>query len=253
MTDTCQKDYADLLQKYNTQTQSATSLTTLTTNFLPTLTEMLCGPECQKQKELADLKQKYIDAQNTKATAPPNLHVARKNYVIADIGEPAYNDEIEKELTAKANIIAKTYNDQFDSNINQLELLSTTYDKLITGLATMDKYNTNLVDSTQYSNDEIALNTDTIIMNNRKTYYETQNYDIIKDWYKLFSWIYWLLFIIFALSLFLVKNELSTKTKGAFIIGFIIYYFAMKYIIIYFFKFLVYLYNLLPKTVYTSI
>ena len=257
---TCSADYAKLQQKYNelnssynTQINAANEMTKLSKSFMPSLQAMLCNPECQRQKQIAIYKQQFIDAQNIKATAPSNLHVARKNYVVADLGEPEYNNEIELELTAQANIIAKTYNDQFDFNINQLELLLTTFNRLNTSYNSMKHYNTNLLDSTQYGSDELALNKDTVIMNDRKTYYETQNYDLLKDWYKLFSWIFWLLFIIFALSLLLVKNELSIKIKGVFIVGIILYYFVAKYILIYFFKFLHYLYQLFPKTVYNTL
>lgn len=41
--------------------------------------------------------------------------------------------------------------------------------------------------------------------------------------------------------------------KGIIIACIFIYYFAMKYIIVYLFQLLFYLYNLLPKNVYTSL
>jgi hypothetical protein len=109
-----------------------------------------------------------------------------------------------------------------------------------------------LQNSTAYGNDEIELTTDDILMNDRKTYYENQNYDVLIDWYMFFSWIYWLLGIIFIISIFIVKNDLTIKTKIIYIVNIVLYFLLMKYVIIYTLKLLVYLYNLLPKNVYNS-
>ena len=260
MADTCKTDYSelqgkynDLQGKYNSQIQSANDIVNMTKGFTPIMNKLLCGPECIRQKKLAELSQIYNDAKTTVVTAPSKLKIARQNYVSYDKGDPAYDDLINSELNAKADIIAKTYNDQFISNLKEIELLVKMQNSLTKNLTIMQQHNTNLTNSTAYGEDMIEENEDDIIMNDRKTYYENQNYDTLLDWYSFFSWIYWFIAIIFVLSLLLSKNEMTLQIKAIYIIGVILYFFTMKYILIYLFKLLFYLYNLLPKNVYTSL
>ena len=142
--------------------------------------------------------------------------------------------------------------DQYEENMKQIGLLVITQESLSKSLGVMDMHNTNLTNSTAYGDDEIELTEDDIIMNDRKTYYENQNYNTLTDWYMFFSWIYWLLGIIFIISIFIVKNDLTIKTKILYTVNIVLYFLLMKYIIIYLLKLLVYLYNLLPKNVYNS-
>ena len=142
--------------------------------------------------------------------------------------------------------------DQYEENMKQIGLLVITQESLSKSLGVMDMHNTNLTNSTGYGDDEIELTEDDIIMNDRKTYYENQNYNTLTDWYMFFSWIYWLLGIIFIISIFIVKNDLTIKTKIIYTVNIVLYFLLMKYIIIYILKLLFYLYNLLPKNVYNS-
>ena len=258
-TNTCPKDYAELQKKYNniehkyyTQIDAANQVTKITNSYIPTLNKMLCNPECQRQKKLTELKQKYDEQLSNIATAPSKLKGARKDYVTFDKGDEAYNDMIKQELRAKAEIISSTYNDQYENNMKQMGVLLNTQDGLTKSLGVMNMHNTNVVNSTNYGDTEIELTQDDIIMNDRKTYYENQNYNTLLDWYMFFSWIYWLLGITFIISIFIVKNDLTIKTKILYTVNIVLYFLLMKYIIIYLLKLLVYLYNLLPKNVYNS-
>ena len=159
---------------------------------------------------------------------------------------------IEAELKTKAETIAKSYNEQFQDNMKQMVQSLIIQDSLTKSLGVMDMHNDNLQSSTTYVGDEVELTQDDILMNDRKTYYENQNYNILLDWYMFFSWIYWLLGIIFIISIFIVKNDLTVKTKIIYTVNIVLYFLLMKYIIIYILKLLVYLYNLLPKNVYNS-
>jgi len=259
MTNKCSQDYAALQKKYNSiqhkytiQTDAVNSMTKINNSFIPTLQKMKCDPECERQKQLVKLKHVYDDQLNNVAVAPSKLKTARKDYVTLDKGEPAYNDMIETELKAQAETIAKSYNDQYQDNMKQMSQSLIIQDSLTKSLGVMDMHNDNLQSSTTYGGAEIELTQDDIIMNDRKTYYETQNYNILTDWYMFFSWIYWLLGVIFIISIFIVKNDLTIKTKIFYTVNILLYFFLMKYIIIYLLKLLVYLYNLLPKNVYNS-
>ena len=252
MTSQCQTDLTNMTNQYTASVQTMTQLAQAQAQ-VATVASSTCDAACQNQAQLAELQQLYIDAQNTIAIAPSNLQVARKNYVVAAQGESEYDDTITAELTAKATTIANAYNDQFNDNIEQMNNLINIQNTLNDSLYSIDQYNTNLQNSTTYGDDEIADTKSDIIINDRKSFYENQNYDILKDWHMFIIWIYWLLAIVFILCLLLSNKTLPIMIKGIIIACIFIYYFAMKYIIVYLFQLLFYLYNLLPKNVYTSL
>jgi len=53
---------------------------------------LLCGPDCQKNKTTTELKQKYLDAQTNLQIAPINLENTKKNYYVYSEGLPFYNN-----------------------------------------------------------------------------------------------------------------------------------------------------------------
>ena len=209
--------------------------------------------KANKEKEIERLKKLLEEAINNEKVAPSQVYPAWKKWCDVKFNTSTCDELRTKYLNEKANKIIDEYNEKFELDIKKLELLLETYNNLTNSLSNIEKYNTTLIDGTKYGKEESLETKQKIFINDRKTYYENQNYNLVNNWNNLFGWIYWLLVIIFALSLFLVKNSLTTKMKGIIILGVILYYFLAKNILFYFLKLLFYLYNLLPKNVYTSL
>ena len=252
-TSTCPTDLTNMTKQYNDVKGTLTQVTTAQASAVAAIAATPISADMQRQLELAALLQSYNNAKETVAIAPSNLKIARKNYVVFDKGQPEYDGEIKAELTAKATTIANAYTDQFNDNIEQMNSLINIQDTLTDSLNSIDKYNTNLQDSTTYGNAEIADTKTDVNINDRKSFYENQNFDTLKDWHMFIAWVYWLLAIIFILCLLLSNKTLSLMVKGIIIASIFLYYFAMKYILIYLLQLLGYLYTLLPKNVYTSL
>ena len=80
-----------------------------------------------------------------------------------------------------------------------------------------------------------------ITTNDRKSYYQSQEYDYLITWNKRLWFFYYLTAIILIFILFLSKNEIELNYKIAASIGLIIYPFTISYIlipIVYLFKFI---------------
>jgi hypothetical protein len=93
------------------------------------------------------------------------------------------------------------------------------------------------------------------ITNDRKSFYQAQEYDNLISWYSMFWWIYYLLAIIASLIIFLsVSPELLSFTVKCFISIFIfVYPFAISYILMPFIWVYNFIYGFYPKNVYKSL
>ena len=78
---------------------------------------LLCGPDCQKQKNLDELKQKYENAITNVNTAPQQLTDAKKKYFTALEGTAAYNKDVLADVTATAEQICGVLQKNFNSSV----------------------------------------------------------------------------------------------------------------------------------------
>lgn len=93
------------------------------------------------------------------------------------------------------------------------------------------------------------------ITNDRKSFYEAQEYDNLIYWHSMFWWIYYLLAIIASLIIFLsISPDLISFTFKCLISIFIfVYPFAISYILMPFVWIYNFIYGFYPKNVYKSL
>lgn len=174
---------------------------------------IMCGPDCQNNKTSDELKQQYLDAQTNNITAPIKLEESRKKYYVFTQGENYYNNMLEDDLKKKADQLS--------------DLISVSFNEEVSNAKSMNQYyNTSLINSSytnellkEYSekNSELSLklrdNQGDILINDRKTYYESTAIDRLKLWYTFWWYIFYIFVIIFFLALFLSPNNLSIISK----------------------------------------
>jgi len=159
------------------------------------------------------------------------------------------NEKIINNVDNNVNEILKTVNKSINDSItsnNALATLKTNYKNVLELYLTYLKKNEVLEEKIK----KYEINTTT---NDRKTFYEVQNYDILKYWYKIWWWIYFILVITLALGIFLTKSQYSFRYKFISLLLFILYPFVIDYIVLYLLKWLLQLQSFLPKNVYTTI
>jgi hypothetical protein len=216
---------------------------------------LLCGPgtECEKTRNSEDLQQKYLDSQTNLQSSPYQEKQAEKNYYTYTQGEPAYNDMIRERLVKEAE---KKTNDMlvnFNQNVKKATQLNATLSSLTIDYEhILELYKNYLEENEILNNKIISFGTD-LVTNDRKTYYEDQNYDILVGWYSIWRWIYFILLIVFALGIFLSKSSYSIWAKLGLLGVLILYPYFINYLVFYLLKIILNIQSLLPKNVYNSL
>jgi hypothetical protein len=214
---------------------------------------ILCNSECRKQREADKLKQNYLNSKTNLASASNQVQIAQKNYVTFTQGASGYNDLLDNQLQEKAQQIAVQFTENFHTDSQAIKTQIETYQGLLINFKNVAelylKYKKENLKLIKDLKDE----TNDVLTNERKTYYEDQKIDGLKGIYFYFLLTIYIIcligFIIFSL---IYPSQSNWKVKLASIIGFIALPFFSTWIlgkIIY----LIYkAYDMLPKNVYAQ-
>lgn len=212
-----------------------------------------CGPDCQKQKNIDDLQKKYLDAQSNLATAPQQLSLAEKNYYVAFKGIAYYNDFLNTQLQGKADLLGNTLTTNFNQNIKMANEYSRTYNTLYSDYENIITLLDGFINSNKTMKNELTDIQKDVVTNDRKTYYEYQHYNVMKNWYFLFKWIYIILVFAFILGSLSINTIYSWRFKLFILALLILYPFVIDFIVIYVLQLLHRIYELLPTNVYSQL
>jgi hypothetical protein len=212
---------------------------------------IMCDSECQTNKRNDSLRQRFLNAQTNLASAPNRLQVAERNYVTVTQGEQAYEDLLEQQLGNQANLIAETFQENFVNEIRQFNIKLNSYSGILIHFQ-------NIVDLfLNYRKENIELfkqlkeNTNDVLTNQRKTYYEDQQIDNLKFYYYYFLFtVYVIVVICFIIFSLIYPSDTSFMMRIIILIGFIILPFIASYIFAGIIFILYKIYEILPKNVY---
>jgi hypothetical protein len=215
---------------------------------------MSCNSECQKQKTIDDLKQKYLNAQTNLATAPEQLSSSKKNYMLFTDGKPAYDDYLDKTLESAATQIATTFKTTFKADSGKMVSNVQTYAGLLTNLKNVeDLY-------TKYKLENVRLikqlkdDTSDVLTNERKTFYQDQGIDTLKFLYSNFLITVYVICVIgFGLSNFAFPSKFDWKVRVGILVGLIILPFVCTWILAFIINIFHKIYSVLPKNVHLSV
>jgi hypothetical protein len=256
-----------LLQKQNeqqriineqSQKQKMLQLQLQSSNKLQDLISMAnkrlsCDQDCQKRKVAEQLKQSYLNSKTKLQTAPIEYENNKKKYYTFIEGDAYYNDMQEKELKNKVNDIAKSLTDVFNEQVYIAKTLNSYLNTaLINKKNSIELYNSYKNDNEELIK-EIKNNKGDILTNDRKTYYESQEYENLQKWYNLLWWLYYILIFIFLLAILLVESEMSMIKKGIIFVLLILYPYIVSYIVTGLYKLYLGVKSYSPKNVYTNL
>jgi hypothetical protein len=215
---------------------------------------LTCGPDCQAQENIQTLRQIYLDAELNLQTAPTKLSVAEKNYLVSTLGEAGYVDYMTTRYTVQANQIGDKITNSFETVVTESTKLSDLYETLYTNYDYLedlyenyDTVNTNL-------KKDINNATGDVVTSDRKTYYESQNYNYLKNWYIAYKFIYIVIIIIFIIFLFFRKSEYSFVSRIFILIFFILYPIYITQSVFWIWNNVILrIWELLPSNIYKSI
>jgi hypothetical protein len=212
---------------------------------------VLCNSDCQRQRTAERLNRAYLNAQTNLASASNQQQVAQRNYVVFTQGNSGYNNLLDAQLTREANEIATAFTNIFNAESRNVERQINSYQGLTTNLQNVvdlsEKYKT---ENKELFN-ELKEETNDVLTNERKTYYENQNVEGLSFYYYYFLLtIYYICVICFGFFTLVYPSQTNWKIRLAIFIGFIF----LPFFSTLFLSIIVYLsykiYNLLPKNVY---
>jgi lipopolysaccharide export LptBFGC system permease protein LptF len=171
---------------------------------------IMCGPECQKQKEIDELKLKYEQAQSNLNTAPSQYKTAKKNFLVASEGRDKYEEKQRIEYQKEAQTFINSQKKIRDSQTKDINNLNNDYNALIIYSQNMN----DLLDVYITKNQRLKKDIDTydtiVKTSERKTYYKTQSIEWFHIIQKLILYFYYLTIIVFILYVMIYHKEFKS-------------------------------------------
>ena len=212
-----------------------------------------CDSNCQRQKTIEQLRQTYYSSKTNLATAPTQVETSFKNYLVYLEGEPAYVEYRENELEAKAEKISNT----IQQNLNQQNTDETqnihTYNGLLINLNNIYEYFEEFLKENVELENKLKTMTSDIVTNDRKTYYEDQGIESLKNYYTVLFVFYCIIVVAYIVCCFIMPSQLSIKIKIFIFALLVIYPFISAWLLTEIIHYYHKMVELLPKNVYKNI
>jgi len=213
--------------------------------------QISCGSECQKQKKAEELKNKYLNAEANLSLAEPQYQISKKEYYSYVNGENSYNQMLEEEESSRADKITEKINDKTTTTINNINSLLQTYDGLLINFRNVLDLFRQYKKENRFLEQKLKDESNDVLMNNRKTYYEDQNISSLNSiYYYILLIIYIIVVICFIVFSLIYPSPISLKLKLLLLVVFIALPFISTFILGKIIEFIYWIFNLLPKNVY---
>ena len=221
-------------------------------SFLDKATQVIsCDSNCQKEKTEEELKSKYLDAQSNLSLAEPEFQVAKQNYYTYASGVSGYNNMIEDEFKKSANLIVNKFKDNYLDEIAKIKSQLDTYNGLLINFRNVLELDEKYKKENKYLYKKLKEDTNDILTNERKTYYEDQQIETLNSYYYYILWTIYVIVIICLIIFSLIYPSYNDwKSKLSLVILFIVLPFISTRILGKIIYIVYWLFGLLPKNVY---
>jgi hypothetical protein len=221
-------------------------------SFLDKATQAIsCNSECQQKKTQEELKAKYLNAQSNLSLAEPEFQVAKKNYYTYVSGQDGYDEVVENEYKQKADLIIENFKENYQDEISKIKSQLETYSSLLINFRNIIELNVNYKRENVELSNQLKDNTNDVLTNERKTYYEDQQSESLNYYYYYILWIIYGIVVI-CLIIFSLTYPTQTDWKGK--LGLVFVFIALPFISTWLLGKIIYIvywiFGLLPKNVY---
>ena len=158
-----------------------------------------CGPSCQKEKKIEELKKKYELAEQTVKNAPENLAEARNNYYSFAYGNKYFTEMQRVTATNEVDNILKKKKKETDDASSKIKDLLNDYDLLSVNLDNSKILLEKLKNENKKYLKKIDEEVSTTNTSDRKAYYEEQYVSTVENYLYWMKKIYWFAFVIYVI------------------------------------------------------
>lgn len=237
-----------MTSKFNLNNLDLNSINT----FLDKATKVIsCDSECQKQQVETKLKDKYLNAQSNLTLALPEFQLAKKNYYTYVSGQNGYNEMMETEYEQSADLIVQKFKENYQDEINKIKSQLETYNGLLINYKNIVDLDRKYKRENEQLYKQLKEDSNDILTNERKTYYENQQNELLNSYYYYILWVIYIITIVFLIIFSLIyPSQKSLKSKIMVIVVFVALPFISTFILGKIIYILYWLFGLLPKNVY---
>lgn len=211
---------------------------------------IMCGPECQKNKTADELKNKYLKAESNLTLAEPQYQIAKQNYYTFISGEAGYNEMQESEYKNNSELIAKEFKQIYDDEVNKIQTQLDSFNGILINYSNVaDLYKKYLNENDKLSK-QLKNDSNDILTNERKTYYEDQEIGSLNGYYYILLVIYIIVVFCFAIFSLIYPSQFSILSKLILLLIFVALPFISTWILGKIIFLIYWLFGFLPKNIY---
>jgi hypothetical protein len=183
--------------------------------------------------------------------AEPQYQLAKQNYYTYVSGQNRYSQIIEKELTEKADIFINKFKDNYNLEKTKILTQLDTYDGLLINFKNVvDLYEWYIKENAELEK-QLKEETNDVLTNERKTYYEDQQNDVLNFYYYYFLFtIYVIIVICFGIFSLIYPSTFNWRTRAFIFLVFAVLPFISTWLLGKIIQIIYWLFSLLPKNVY---
>lgn len=212
-----------------------------------------CDADCMRDKVAQGLKEHYEKAKKNALLAEPDMEQARQQYVTFVSGKGTYQKLREKELINEAKNTVKQLSTKHAKEKSEIDTQIKTYNNLIThhknSKDLLDKY----VQENASMTRQLKTQSDHILINERKTFYEDQQNDQLNTYYySILLILYIIIVCVFGVFSLKYPSTYSWKSRAFMLLFFATLPIISPWILGKIIQILYLVYSLLPKNVYHS-
>ena len=191
---------------------------------------LACDAQCEREKKLTQLREKYDTSKNNLESAPMKMEIARKNYLEFKYGQDDYVVKASGALKKEADKIIKEMTEIWRKEEEMITTLIADYRAMRSTYGDMEHYEERIEASVERLDRDYKAKVNDTITNDRKAYYQNQGIDNLNYWFYFLRWAYAAIIITYVIGLFSLPTSRSSKVKYGMLVLLIIFPFVVAVI-----------------------
>lgn len=211
-----------------------------------------CDSECQYRKKSQELHKRLERSLEVKKELPGRIEDNEREFIVFTKGKQFYKNMVDKKIKKDIEEILRQFILDFNNDSKNMTRNIDTYDNLYVNYDNVkDLYKTYKKENMMLRKN-IKIEGNDILTNERKTYYEEQGITTLLSYNYALSIIYAILLVLFIIFFFVYPTDMGLGGKAGVILGLVVLYFVLPYILGAIIATAYFIYGKLPKNVYAT-